>query len=159
MDCSLPGSSGHGLLKARILEWVPIPSSRVSSWPRNRTQVSCVAGRFFTDWAMRETSNNYFPGQNTGVGSHCLLQRIFPTQGSNPNLWHCRRILYNLNHQGSPLCNVPELKINTYASLLAQSCNAGDRGSIPGSGRSPGEGNGSPLQYSSLENPMDGGAW
>ena len=36
---------------------------------------------------------------------------------------------------------------------------AGDAGSIPGSGRSPGEGNGSPLQYSCLENPMDGGAW
>ena len=37
--------------------------------------------------------------------------------------------------------------------------NAGDLGSIPGSGRSPGEGNGKPLQYSCLENPMDGGAW
>ena len=38
-------------------------------------------------------------------------------------------------------------------------CNAGDLGSIPGSGRSPGEGNGYPLQYSCLETPMDGGAW
>ena len=38
-------------------------------------------------------------------------------------------------------------------------CNAGDLGSIPGSGRSPGEGNGNPLQYSCLENPMDGGVW
>ena len=38
-------------------------------------------------------------------------------------------------------------------------CNAGDLGSIPGSGRSPGEGNGNPLQYSCLENPMDKGAW
>ena len=37
--------------------------------------------------------------------------------------------------------------------------NAGDQGSIPGSGRSPGEGNGNPLQYYCLENPMDGGAW
>ena len=37
--------------------------------------------------------------------------------------------------------------------------NAGDPGSIPGLGRSPGEGNGNPLQYSCLENPMDGGAW
>ena len=41
----------------------------------------------------------------------------------------------------------------------ASACNAGDLGSIPGSGRSPGEGNGNPLQYSCLENPMDGGAW
>ena len=38
-------------------------------------------------------------------------------------------------------------------------CGAGDPGLIPGSGRSPGEGNGNPLQYSCLENPMDGGAW
>ena len=50
------------------------------------------------------------------------------------------------------------------ASLVAQmvkefAYNAGDQGSIPGSGRSPGEGNGNPLQYSCLENPMDGGAW
>ena len=38
-------------------------------------------------------------------------------------------------------------------------CSVGDPGSIPGSGRSPGEGDGNPLQYSCLENPMDGGAW
>ena len=41
----------------------------------------------------------------------------------------------------------------------ASACNAGDLGSIPGLGRSPGEGNGYPPQYSCLENPMDGGAW
>ena len=41
----------------------------------------------------------------------------------------------------------------------ASAYNAGDPGSIPGSGRAPGEGNGTPLQYSGLENPMDGGAW
>ena len=41
----------------------------------------------------------------------------------------------------------------------ASACNAGDPGSIPGSGRSPGEGSGNPLQSSCLENPMDGGAW
>ena len=41
----------------------------------------------------------------------------------------------------------------------ASARNAGDLGLIPGSGRSPGEGNGKPLQYSCLENPMDGGAW
>ena len=44
------------------------------------------------------------PGQNTGVGSLSLLQGIFPTQGWNPGLPHCRRILYWLSHQGSP-CN------------------------------------------------------
>ena len=45
------------------------------------------------------------------------------------------------------------------AEVKASACNVGDLGSIPGSGRSPGEGNGNPLQCSCLENPMDGGAW
>ena len=57
MDCSLPGSSIHGILQAK----------------------------------------------NTRVGSHSLLQGIFPTQGLNPGLLHCRRILYQLSYQGSPL--------------------------------------------------------
>ena len=43
------------------------------------------------------------PGKNTGVGCHALLQGIFPTQGSNPGLLHCRRILYRLSHQRSPI--------------------------------------------------------
>ena len=42
------------------------------------------------------------PGQNTGVGRHSLLQGIFPTQGSNPGLPHCRWILYQMSHQGNP---------------------------------------------------------
>ena len=42
------------------------------------------------------------PGTNTGVGCHALLQGIFPIQGLNPGVWHCRRILYHLSHQGSP---------------------------------------------------------
>ena len=45
------------------------------------------------------------------------------------------------------------------SEVKASACNAGDLGSIPGSGRSPGEGNGNPLQHSCLENPMGGGAW
>ena len=50
MDCILPGSSVHGIPQARILEWVAIPFSRGSSQPRDWTQVSCFAGRFFTVW-------------------------------------------------------------------------------------------------------------
>ena len=45
------------------------------------------------------------------------------------------------------------------AQTVESACNVGHPGSIPGSGRSSGEGNGNPLQYSCLENPMDGGAW
>ena len=44
------------------------------------------------------------PGQNTGVGGHSLLQGIFPTQGLNLGLLHCRQIPYRLSHQGSPGC-------------------------------------------------------
>ena len=100
MDYSLPGSSVHGILQARILEWVAIPFSRGSSQPRDQTQVSCISGKFFTIWA----------------------------------------------------------------SLVAQTvkksvCNVGGLGLILGLGRSPGEWNGNPLQYSCLENPTDRGAW
>ena len=54
----------------------------------------------------------------------------------------------------------PQPKGFPHSSVGKESaCNAGDRGLIPGLGRSPGEGNGNPLQYSCLENPMDRGAW
>ena len=46
VDCSPPGSSVHGILQARILEWVAIPFSRRSYWPRDRTQISHISGRF-----------------------------------------------------------------------------------------------------------------
>ena len=54
MGCHLPTSSLHEILQARILEWVAISFSRGSSWPRDPTQVSCIAGRFFIVWAGRE---------------------------------------------------------------------------------------------------------
>ena len=46
------------------------------------------------------------PGKKSRVGCHVLLQVIFPTQGSNPALPHCRRILYCLSHQGSPVVSI-----------------------------------------------------
>ena len=82
-----------------------------------------------------------------------LLQGISQTQGSNPGFLHCGRILYHLSHlsKGTGLPGGSTGKEST--------CSAGDLGSIPGLGRSPGEGNGNPLQYSCLGNPMDRGAW
>ena len=59
MDCSMPGSSVHGILQARILELVAMPSSRGSSQPRDQTRVSCTAGRFFTIWAIGEAGDSY----------------------------------------------------------------------------------------------------
>ena len=84
--------------------------------------------------------------KNTGVSSLSLLQWIFLTQESHQGLLHCGGVLYQLGFPGG-------------SEVKASAPSAGDLGSIPGSGRSPGEGNGNPLQYSSLENPMDGEAW
>ena len=52
--CSPPGSSVHGILQARIPARVAMPYSRGSSQPRDRTRISCIPGRFFTVWAIRE---------------------------------------------------------------------------------------------------------
>ena len=49
----------HGILQARILEWVAFPFSRVSSQSRDQTQVSLIAGGFFTSWVTREAYNHY----------------------------------------------------------------------------------------------------
>ena len=65
MDCSLPGSSVHGIFQVRILEWVVISFSRGTSWPRDQTQVSHIVGRRFTIWATRETHIQALPGSNT----------------------------------------------------------------------------------------------
>ena len=76
-------------VRARMLEWGAISCSGGSSQLRDQTYVSCVSciGR----------------SSLPGVGSRSLLQGIFPTQGSNLDLPHCRRILYWLSHKGSPV--------------------------------------------------------
>ena len=55
----------HGILQARILEWVAIPFSRGSSQPRDWTQVTCIAGGFFTSWATREAHTRYKATKST----------------------------------------------------------------------------------------------
>ena len=76
MDYSLPGSYLHRILQARILEWVASPFSRVSSWPRNRTGVSCIAGKFFTSWATREAHRYSY------VSSVLVAQWLSPVSDS-----------------------------------------------------------------------------
>ena len=93
-DCSPPGFSVLGILQARILEWVAIPFSGESSQPRDRTQISHIAG----DSLPSEPPGN---PKNAGMGSLSLLQGIFPAQELNPGLLHCRQILYQLSYQGS----------------------------------------------------------
>ena len=117
LDSSPPGSSVHGLLQARILEWVAISFFRGFSQPRDWTQVSCIAGRFFNIWATREA------------------------------IEVCNSIVHYMGFLGEASDKEPACQCRRL------------RGPIPGSGRSPGGGNGNPLQYSCLENPMDRGAW
>ena len=79
MDCSLPGSSVHGILQGRILEWVTMPSSRGSSQPRVRTESPTLQVDSLPSEPQRKP-------KNATVGNLTLPQRIFPTQGLNRGL-------------------------------------------------------------------------
>ena len=79
MDCSPQGFSVHGILQARILEWVAIPFSRRSPWPRDQAQVPCIAGRFVIIWATREASIHGVAESNTAE---------WLTQESRYLYWH-----------------------------------------------------------------------
>ena len=79
MDCSPPGSSIHGILQARVLEWVAISFSRGSSRPRDQTRVSPIGGRCFTIWATREMLKPSPNGRNKLLDGH---QQVAPSPTS-----------------------------------------------------------------------------
>ena len=171
MNCNPPGFSVHGIFQARIPESESESLSVMSD--------SLQPHELYSPWNSA--------GQNTGVGSLSLLQGIFPTQGSNPGLPHCRWILYQLSHKGSPrilewvvisfsthygyyeqiehknFWNGYWLKKNMHRGafqVVLEVKNPPDNaGDMRDVGISPGEGNGNPFQYSWLENFMDRGAW
>ena len=131
MDCSLPGSSIHGIFRATVLEWGAIAFSHDTECFKH---ISISALCALQQWAWEKMSQGSAwvpktletresesrsvksdssqphglcspwnsPGQNTTVGSHSLLQGVFPTQGSNPGLPHWRRILYHLSQRKAP---------------------------------------------------------
>ena len=76
LDCSPPDSSVHGILQARILEWVAIPFLRQLCQPRDWTWVFCIAGRFFTVWATRDARQCRGYGLDSWSGkiSHAMEQ-------------------------------------------------------------------------------------
>ena len=81
LDCSLPGSSVYGILQARILEWVAMPSSRGSSQPRDRTQVSyisCTGRRFFTTVPLEKPTSAYIEsfGGFLSIKTHWLARQV-----------------------------------------------------------------------------------
>ena len=106
MDCSLPAFSIHGILQARILEWVTISFCRGSSQPRDRTRVSHIGGRRFNLWATREVHchrNHFCWGSekphlhrlkilhcSQDTHGHCILYTLCLLQHRDPlfYLWH-----------------------------------------------------------------------
>ena len=84
VDCSLPGSSVHGILQVGILEWVAMFSSRGSSWPRDQTcvsYVSCIAGRFFTAEPLGKQEPIQATNQNSKCDGASTLISIWKTAG------------------------------------------------------------------------------
>ena len=137
MDCSPPGSSVHEIFQARILEWVAISFSRESSHPRDRTRVSCTAGRFFY-WL------SYFSfiwaslivqlGKNLPVIQETTLRSLWIDS------W-VRKICWRRDRLPTPVF----LDFLCGSAGKESTCNAGDLSSISGLGRFPGEGKGYPL--------------
>ena len=83
MDCSPPGSSIHGIYQARVLEWVAISFSRRSSWPRDWTQVSRIAGRCFYHLSHQKSSCWSISGSNC-----CFLTCIQISQEAGKVIWY-----------------------------------------------------------------------
>ena len=75
------------------------------------------------------------PGKNTGVGCHALLQGIFPIQGSNPGLLHCKWILYHLSHKGSPYLLTTVFTRNSSEGVSSHRVNPAPRSSLVLSGQ------------------------
>ena len=76
--CDPMGYTVHGILQARILEWVAFPFSRASSQPRDWAQVSCTAGRFFTSWATREAPVSLQSHIHTHLHIHLHVGLLYP---------------------------------------------------------------------------------
>ena len=249
MDCSLPGSNGvHGMLQARILEWVGIPFSRWSSRPRDCTQVSGIVGRFFTElryYLLKNKHRRYvciyiirikFSGVSSGelriqrkkeMMDNFNVLKILSVRVTYLCMWVFKSPLAAYRKCQASVCSLvlshhskdlewrtlkPPRRVTALGSwtdhvialrsrmdrvialreisvtilfyledsrkihLRAVRAHrfkdtkrraphhAGERErvrerEISGSGRAPGEGNGSPLQYSCLENPMDCRPW
>ena len=168
-NCSLPGSSIHGILWARILEWVAIPSSTRSLEPVSLMSPA-LAGGFFTistSWEapIKGYQRLQINSQMKRYSEWHPKQRSFSPHGAwNLAWWHLELFLFSSVEalQKGPKSYPSGFYGGCFpggSEDKASPCNAGDWGSIPGLGRSPGEGNGNPLQYSCLENPMDRGAW
>ena len=136
MDCSPPASSVHGILQARILEWVAMPFSRDLPYPGIKSRSPVLqADSLPSEPSGKPLWDKNGPKETEFHQQPCDLKSGF--------------FLYYTENMGFPCSSV----------CRESACNAGDLCSTSQLGRSPGGGNGSPLQYSCLEKPTDRGAW
>ena len=117
----------HGILQARILEWLAVPFSRASSQPRDWTQVSRIVSRFFTTWATREAQELWtrypipspgdLPDPGIELGCPALQADSLPTELSgNPTAWCSQLKLLFLASEA--LCNLTHLTFSKSVSFL-----------------------------------------
>ena len=97
------GSEELDMTEATARKSTSLAQPKKQGFPAEKLKVK-VAQSCPTPWDPTDSSPWNSPGQNTGMAILSILQGIFPTQGSNPGLLHCRRILYQLSHKGSPSC-------------------------------------------------------
>ena len=105
----------HGIPQARILEWVAFPFSRGFSWPRNQTRVSCIAGRFFTSWTVREAAKKAEHWRGDAFELWCwrrLLRVPWTARKSNQS------ILKEINAEYSLEAKMLKLKLQYFGHLL-----------------------------------------
>ena len=147
MDCSPPASSVHGILQARILEWVAMPSSRGSSWPRDWTgvsYVSCIVRQFLYHYSNLGSSKTpSFPEFSA------ILECGLNLNSQNSFIWY-----FIMSLVEEALLQWLSSKESVYQCRRCR-----EPGSFPGLGGSPGKRNGNPLQCSCFKNLMDWGAW
>ena len=119
MDCSLPGSSVHGILQARILEWVFIPFSRGHSWPRDWTQVFCIAGRFFTNWATWEVwlCGSQQTGKFLNIWEY-LLRNLYAGQEAKSRTGHGITDWFQIEKEVCQGCILSPCLFNLYAECI-----------------------------------------
>ena len=109
VDCSTPGFPVLHHLPDFVqthVHWVDdaIQPSRPLLLPSKDCHLEHLILSWTYQWISTQSGVWNSPGKNTGAGDHSLLWEIFPTHGSNLGLLHCRKMVYSLSHQGSPLC-------------------------------------------------------
>ena len=159
MDYSPPGSSVHAISQARILEWSAISSSRGSSWPRDHTLYAGAAAdrnNIIANFCARHYSTNIVCIKSFNLYNHSLQWVVWVIDFTHEETEAQRRGEILLRSHSKLRASQVAIVVK---NLPARAGGTRGKGLIPGSGRSPGGGNGNPFQYSCLGNPMDRGAW